>query len=337
MEKIADNNAFIEPLTREEIVLFFEANKVGMRDIIEVAFNKLVEESFSQYNDSITNMLSSLNDTVRGIGEKYNEGIMEVNEKMLALMSKMNELEEVRSERAESAQKAMIDSMNNIGERVKEASEMSRKQYWAIQNANNTKVANPIFYNKDFNKKKQTDWLKIIKGSIVSICNVYGLNEGSVYNQIYSEMKTRYDLDALLAEYKRTFKVTKVERLEMIAACDALRTLFTLCCDRYIRKVKKEADSQKQVKKNVPDNKANLKLIYNAVSKLSSTGKLSGRVYNKAYHIVADNTGMDIKKSAVKVRKAKKLSARTSTPVAISFDNCLTDKFCSAIEGYLRG
>ena len=69
---------------------------------------------------------------------------------------------------------------------------------------------------------------------------------------------------------------------------------------------------------------------------ISSTGKRQGTVYKKSYSIVSKANNFDVYQVADSIIKEHHLRKDTSVPVAISYDNDLTEKFCEAIEKYLK-
>ena len=332
--KDAVKDTALAPLTREELAAFYEASRISTIDIINTALSK----SFEKYDKVFTDAMSKITDAIRQIGINYDNAILDVNKNVVKIIDEFNKLEKSRNEEIVAAQKASIEAINGIAEKIDNAASLSRKQFYAIH-GNKDKTPNPLFASPIYNKEQQLLWMEKSKGIISGACLSKGINKGSVYKYIYSAISEKYNLDELLKEYRTTYNFPNATMMEMIAASDALRNAFILHYERYIKKWNNgcAAKSVKEDSTFITDiNNNNLNRIYSTVSKLSSTGKRQGTVYKKSYSIVSKANNFDVYQVADSIIKEHHLRKDTSVPVAISYDNELTEKFCEAIEKYLK-
>ena len=332
--KDAVKDTALAPLTREELATFYEASRISTIDIINTALSK----SFEKYDKAFTDAMSTITDAIRTIGINYDNAILDVNKNVVKIIDEFNKLEKSRNEEIVATQKASIEAINSIAEKIDNAASLSRKQFYAIH-GNKDKTPNPLFASPIYNKEQQLLWMEKSKGIISGACLSKGINKGNVYKYIYSAISEKYNLDELLKEYRTTYNFPNATMMEMIAASDALRSAFILHYERYIKKWNNgcAAQSVKEDSTSITDiNNNNLNRIYSTVSKLSSTGKRQGTVYKKSYSIVSKANNLDVYQVADSIIKEHHLRKDTSVPVAISYDNELTEKFCEAIEKYLK-
>lgn len=331
--KDAVKDTALAPLTREELATFYEASRISTIDIINTTLSK----SFEKYDKAFTDAMSTITDAIRTIGINYDNAILDVNKNVVKIIDEFNKLEKSRNEEMVAAQKASIEAINGIAEKIDNAASLSRKQFYAIH-GNKDKTPNPLFASPIYNKEQQLLWMEKSKGIISGACLSKGINKGNVYKYIYSAISEKYNLDELLKEYRTTYNFPNATMMEMIAASDALRSAFILHYERYIKKWNNgcAAKSVKEDTTSITDINDNLNRIYSTVSKLSSTGKRQGTVYKKSYSIVNKANNFDVYQVADSIIKEHHLRKDTSVPVAISYNNDITEKFCEAIEKYLK-
>lgn len=316
---------FTTSLSREELVAYYEATNNQIMNIVK----KTIEEQNKPLIQAITTFTTSVTDAIKKIGATYNDDIGSLNNNLIKISGQIQQAQEARTAKLIEAQSQINNSIVDVAGKISAAADMARKQTYAIYNGSKPQKTNPIFYSS-YTKAQEADWIEIVKGSITKKCRDYKLNKGNIYNHIYSQMRQKYNLDDLLYEYKKTFDLSKVDMIEMIAASDALRACFTIHHDRYVKRAIYMSN------KKQTDNKNNITRINSVVSKLSPTGKRPGRIYSKAYAIVNSTNDIDIQGVAKEYAKKKKLNKSMSTPMIISYSNELTDKFCMSIEKYLE-
>lgn len=309
----------LAPITREELAMFYEASRISTQEAITKAFDA--------YNRIFADTIKTITDAIQTNGANYVSQISDLNTTITRAAAEIKDLEKSRIEKMET-------SINGVADKIDSAAAMARKQYYATTHPRKEKKdVSPLFLSSIYNKEQQLLWVDQTKGVISGACLKRGINKGNVYKYIYSAICEKYNLDDLLKEYKNYFNFPNATMMEMIAASDALRNAFVLNCERYLNN---HIGNTTVVKKSNIKSAENLERINSAVISLSPTGKTPGRVYSKSYSIVDKANNFDIRQVAKSLIKKNHLGKRASIPTAISYDDELTEKFCTAIENYLK-
>lgn len=334
MNKAIADSTMTTPISREELALFYEAQRIATNEAITNALKAQSDSIINILNTQsidFKNSLTSISDAVNSIATKYSDAVTDINKNMLEVFGKIDALETDRVNKITAISNNAIDAINKVSERIDYASSQSRKQYYAIHGAKPEIVPaiNPVFVSS-YTERQELDWLEVAKGKITEVCMNYGLNKGVIYKYIYDCINKTHNLDALLTEFKASFNLPGADTMRMISHSDLLRSYFSSFYGQYVSGVKNELKRISAVRQN------NLKKINRSVGKLSPTGKCPGTVYKKAYSIVSKYIGTDVKEAARNLIEKNNL-VNATIPAAIACDDKLTETFCYAINKYLVG
>ena len=183
-----------------------------------------------------------------------------------------------------------------------------------------------IFYSV-LDPEQKILWKDKVAGDIANICIETGKNKGNVYKELYEYVRRKgYDINALQAEFNKTHKDATL--IDMCVESDTLRfmvenfvnTQYHYYTINKIKRTKKNFYSYKEVN-GCP------KVITDIVKKLSSSDRVSGQTYHKAYNLL----GIDLNNYVHSIKKKYNLK-HCSVPFAIAIDDDMLKKFENAVN-----
>lgn len=313
MNTLTDTNAIsTSPLTENELDVF--QNIIGGTKQIQ---------ALAVLTDAISNLSTQISEMKKDNRLRENRW----RDDLLNIMNKFTE------------------SQSKLSETVANGFDAQRKSLFKLHSLQNTNMAtttvveqkklSPLFYST-LEECKKGFWKGSVSGEIDKLC-FEGENKGNLYHKIYTWMKEAgYDVQKLLAEYKTVYPDATF--LDMCAASDVLRLCLQnqinrLVYKKTVSKMKPTTNNKKKVYKietrKMPDE------IRNSVLRLSSTGKPSGLIYNKAMNMIKKDGRINVNK-LVKTT-CKKHSWKTCSPwFAISQDAEAVNIMNQIITEYLE-